>query len=69
MVMTFLNCCELGIGFQFQREKQSLSINLGLMTEFSLVCIFLVIIMARRDVCNLLLLSHDDGRINDEQFL
>ena len=42
--------------------------NLGSSTDFSLVYPFLVI-MAFRDVRNLLLLSHDDGKINDEEFL
>ena len=42
--------------------------NLRLSTDFSLVYPFLII-MAFRDVCNLLLLSHDDGTINDKEFL
>ena len=42
--------------------------NLRLSTDFSLVYPFLII-MAFRDVCNLLLLSHDDGTINDKKFL
>ena len=42
--------------------------NLRLSTDFSLVYPFLII-LAFRDVCNLLLLSHDDGTINDKEFL
>lgn len=42
--------------------------NLRSSTDFSLVYPFLII-MAFRDVRNLLLLSHDDGTINDEEFL
>ena len=50
------------------RKTKLKHFNLGSSTDFSLVYPFLVI-MAFRDVRNLLLLSHDDGTINDEEFL
>ena len=58
-----------GYRFSVSAGKTKLKhFNLRSSTDFSLVYPFLII-MAFRDVRNLLLLSHDDGMINDEEFL